>query len=91
MNRRRWYVLVSIPSDDGGYCVDFFERPTGGFGFQHFRTDAEDQGSWTTVGTPNDGHPTATQAAAAAASAVPWLTRNRTAKLSFEDWLATLT
>ena len=90
LSRRGWYVLVSIPSDDGAFCVDVFERPEGDFGFQHFRGGAEDQGAWTPVGSPHTGEPTPTAAAAAAVGTVSWLTTHGAAKQSLEYWLATL-
>ncbi len=90
LNKRGWYVLVSIPSDDGSQCVDVFEMPAGDFGFQHFRSDPEDQGGWTPIGTQNDGHVTATAAAAVAVGEIGWLTRHGRAQQALEDWLATL-
>ena len=45
-----WIVLDSIRSIDGHWCVDVFERPAGGFGFEHFRSEPEDVGRWTAVG-----------------------------------------
>jgi hypothetical protein len=42
-------VLTSVESPDRSYCVDFFERPTGGFGYEQFRSDPEDGGTWTPI------------------------------------------
>jgi len=82
-------VLVSIPSDDGALCVDVFEDPDRDFGFQQFRSDAEDQGAWTTVGGAERGYDDATIAAAAAVAQIGWLTSHARAKQVLEDWLAT--
>ena len=42
-------MVRSIESPDRSYCVDFFERPAGGFGYEQFRADPEDGGSWTPI------------------------------------------
>lgn len=74
-NHRGWIVQESIPSADGLLCVDFFEDPNGGFGFEHFRADPEDGGRWTAVGTHGGGrYPSVGDAVAAAQDAVAWLT-----------------
>ena len=44
VNRRGWIVLTSIESGDRNLCVDFFEDPDGGFGFEQSRSDPEDGG-----------------------------------------------
>ena len=49
VNRRGWIVRFSVASDDSSLCVDFFERPSGGFGYEQFRSDPEDQGGWTLI------------------------------------------
>jgi len=48
VNRRGWIVRDSVASDDRQLCVDFFEDPAGGFGFEQFRSDPED-GGWTPI------------------------------------------
>jgi hypothetical protein len=50
VNHRGWIVLTSVASDYNPLCVDFFEDPVSGFGFEHFRADPEDGGRWTAVG-----------------------------------------
>ncbi len=50
VNHRGWIVANSVASADGAYCIDFFEHPDGGFGFEHFRSDPEDMGQWTALG-----------------------------------------
>ncbi|MFN2556775.1 MAG: hypothetical protein ABR592_07850 [Nitriliruptorales bacterium] len=35
---------------DRSYCVDLFVRPEGTFGFEHFKRDIDDGGSWTPIG-----------------------------------------
>jgi hypothetical protein len=49
VNRRGWIVLSSVASSDSSLCVDFFERPSGGFGYEQFRSDPEDMGGWTPI------------------------------------------
>jgi hypothetical protein len=49
VNRRGWIVISSVASSDSSLCVDFFERPSGGFGFEQFRADPEDMGGWTPI------------------------------------------
>jgi len=74
VNHRGWIVIESIESDDHDLCVDFFEHPDGGFGFEHFRADPEDRGRWTAVGGFAAGrYVTLTAAAEAALRAIPWL------------------
>lgn len=80
-------MLVSIPSDDGAQCVDIFEEPDGMFGFQHFRSDAENLGGWTPIGTARRGHREVTTAAASAVVEVSWLSSHPRARQSLEDWL----
>ena len=90
VNKRGWIVLVSIPSADGAFCVDIFEEPTGGFGFQHFRSDAEDQGVWTPIDSPRTGFSSATEAAASTVADVNWVANQTTSKQALEDWLGSL-
>jgi hypothetical protein len=49
VNRRGWIVLSSVASSDSSLCVDFFEHPSGGFGYEQFRSDPEDMGGWTPI------------------------------------------
>jgi hypothetical protein len=52
MSRRldpSWVVMLSIENAQHDRCVDVFERPDGSFGFEEFRRDAEDAGTWTPV------------------------------------------
>ncbi|MEM7094338.1 MAG: hypothetical protein AAF567_15155 [Actinomycetota bacterium] len=91
VNHRGWIVLESIPSDDHLLCVDFFEDPIGGFGFEHLRADPEDGGRWTAVG----GHGTTRYdtpgvAADAAFESIAWLRSHRGARAAFEHWTAAL-
>lgn len=74
VNRRGWIVLTSVTAEDSSRCVDIFEDPAGGYGFEEFRADPEDAGGWTAIG----GHhatrsATANDAVALALVAVPWL------------------
>jgi hypothetical protein len=55
-------------------CVDIFRRPDGTFGFEEFRRDPEDMGSWTPIAYYfAREYPTEGDAVAAARAAVPWL------------------
>jgi len=87
VNRRGWIVLTSIADADSGRCVDLFERPTGGFGFEEFRADPEDVGGWTAIG----GHSavrcaTRSEAAARAIDAVTWLREQPRSRDSLTSW-----
>lgn len=78
VNHRGWIVLESIPFDDGTLCVDLFEDPAGGFGFEHMRSDPEDGGRWTIVGGFSSArYDSALDAALAARTAVPWSNDDR--------------
>ena len=73
VNRRGWIVRDSVASDDCTYCVDFFEDPAGGFGFEQFRSDPED-GGWTAIsGFAATRYDTLDEALAQALDRVPWL------------------
>ena len=71
---KSWSVLKSYQTSDGNRCVDVFRRPDGSFGFDEFRKDPEDMGTWTPVayyaGTAYD---TAEAALAEAVLRVWWL------------------
>ena len=71
-------------------CVDFFEDPDGGYGFEHLRADPEDGGRWTAVGNFGGGrYPTAAEATAAAARSVGWLSEEPAAGQRLTAWRAT--
>ena len=40
----------SIELPDGSRCVDFFQRPSGTFGFEEFRRDFECSHGWFPIG-----------------------------------------
>lgn len=71
---KSWVVFASVENGEHDRCVDVFYRPDRTFGFEEFRRDIEDRGSWTPVqffsgkvyGTPEDAY-------AAAERLVPWL------------------
>ncbi len=87
VNHRGWIVLESITSADGLFCVDFFRRPDGTFGFGHLRLDPEDGGRWTAVGGIDSMvYGSAVEAGEAAARAVPWLTAEPRARRLFRAW-----
>ena len=73
---KSWKVLASHPTFEGDRCVDVFWRPNGSFGFEEFRRDPEDMGTWTPVAYfSGRAFTTEDEARAAAKHAVPWLTR----------------
>ena len=89
VNHRGWIVLQSIPCDDGAMCVDFFEDPSGGYGFELLRLDPEDAGRWTAVGGFGAArYASDTASAGAACEANLWLVRHLRAKQSLDLWLA---
>jgi len=76
VNHRGWIVLESVASADRAFCVDFFEDPAGGFGFEHLRADPEDDGRWTAIGGFGTSRfESSDLAAAAAADAIAWFNR----------------
>jgi hypothetical protein len=71
---KSWVVLASLETEDGLRCVDLFRRPNGTFGYEEFRCDPEDQGTWTPVRFASGlSFASLDQARAAAAAAVGWL------------------
>jgi hypothetical protein len=67
-------VLRSIETDDGGRCVDLFQRLDGTFGFEEYRRDAEDGRGWFPIGFHASGvFATADSALGEALSKVTWL------------------
>lgn len=71
---RSWLVVDSVENAEHDRCVDLFRRPDGSFGFEEFRRDVEDAGTWTPVAYYSAAA-YASQAAAvgAAVKAVAWL------------------
>ena len=39
-------VLASLENAFGDYCIDVFVRADGTFGFEEYRSDPEDNGTW---------------------------------------------
>jgi hypothetical protein len=69
-----WSVLSSPSTAAVDRCVDIFRRPDGTFGFEEFRRDPEDMGSWTPIAYYSVREfRTEDDATATARSAVPWL------------------
>jgi hypothetical protein len=88
VNRRGWIVLTSIESDDRSLCVDLFEDPDGGFGFEQFRADPEDGGRWTPIsGYAASRYATPAAAADRARALIGWLTMHPRADHAFRTWL----
>jgi hypothetical protein len=69
-----WKVLASPSTPAVDRCVDIFSRPDGTFGFEEFRREPEDMGSWTPVAYFSAReYASEDEALAAAREAVPWL------------------
>ena len=89
VNHRGWIVLDSIRSIDGHWCVDVFERPAGGFGFEHFRADPEDAGRWTAIGgLAGRAFDSAVAALDAAVAEIAWLGPDRADVVAARERLA---
>lgn len=71
---KSWIVFDSVENGQHDRCVDLFERPDGAFGFEEFRRDVEDGGTWTPVRYHSDAlYAQKAAALSAAAQAVAWL------------------
>jgi hypothetical protein len=71
---KSWMVLASHQTDEATRCVDIFSRPDGTFGFEEFRRDPEDMGTWTPVSYYSGlEYPAESDAVAAARRAITWL------------------
>lgn len=71
---KSWRVLASHSTPAVDRCVDIFVRPSGTFGFEEFRRDPEDQGTWTPIACYSSREFDVQQDAVdAARQAVPWL------------------
>jgi hypothetical protein len=69
-----WTVFASIENPEHDRCVDVFSRPDSTFGFEEFRRDVEDAGSWTPLAYFSGRmYPSADEAYDAAETAVEWL------------------
>jgi hypothetical protein len=66
-------VVASFENDEANRCVDLFTRADGSWGFEEYRRDPEDRGTWTRVGHYADGRYATRAAALAAAGTVAWL------------------
>jgi hypothetical protein len=70
-----WIVIDSIENREHDRCVDLFRRPDDTYGFEEFRRDVEDAGTWTPVQYYSDVvFPSKEAAMGAAIKAVAWLT-----------------
>jgi hypothetical protein len=73
---KSWKVVASHQTPEGDRCVDVFWRPNGTFGFEEFRRDPEDMGTWTPMAYFSGRQfSTEVEARDAAKHAVPWLAR----------------
>ena len=71
---RSWQVIASHTTPGADRCVDVFSRPDGTVGFEEFRRDPEDMGTWTPVAYYSSRNYSSEEAALEAALAVvPWL------------------
>jgi hypothetical protein len=88
VNRRGWIVVTSVESDDRSLCVDFFEDPGGGFGFEQFRADPEDGGRWTPIsGYSAIRHDSLIETVERARAAISWLTTHPKAAQALRTFL----
>jgi hypothetical protein len=75
---KSWVVLDSFENEEHDRCVDVFERPDGSFGFEEFRRDVEDRGTWTPVAYYSGrSFQTREAAVAMARDIVTWLAKHR--------------
>lgn len=75
--KKKWRVLRSIETASGDYCVDFFARPDGSYGFEEFRRDPEDLGKWTAIHYYSElSQPSQADAIAEAKKRIAWLTQD---------------
>jgi hypothetical protein len=74
MARRPWSPLHSFENPDHTRCVDIFVRADGSFGFEEFRRDPEDGGTWQITGNyASLRYATREDAEAAAKRTVKWM------------------
>jgi hypothetical protein len=72
---KSWQVIASHTTSSADRCVDVFSRPDGTFGFEEFRRDPEDMGTWTPIAYFSGRiYSSEGEALDAARSVVPWLT-----------------
>jgi hypothetical protein len=71
---KSWVVVDSIENFERDRCVDIFRRPDGSYGFEEFRRDPEDAGTWTPVHYySHASHASKDEALHSALDAVAWL------------------
>lgn len=71
---KSWRVLDSPSTPSVDRCVDVFMRPDGTFGFEEFRRDPEDGGTWTPIAYfSGQQYDSEVGALSAARRCVPWL------------------
>jgi hypothetical protein len=49
-----WRILTSYQTSEADRCVDVFCRANGTFGYEEFRRDPEDCGTWTAISYCSD-------------------------------------
>jgi hypothetical protein len=70
-----WTILASYETQEHNRCVDIFARPDGTYGFEEFRRDPEDMGTWYDVAYfAEHRYDSRAEAEAAARRQVHWLT-----------------
>jgi hypothetical protein len=75
---KSWVVFDSIENFEGNRCVDLFLRPDGSYGFEEFRRDPEDAGSWTPMQfRSGTRYACKGDVLAAAKKTVPWFSLQR--------------
>jgi hypothetical protein len=78
VQRRSLSVMASYENPEANRCVDIFVRADGTWGFEEYRRDPEDGGTWTRTGS--FGHAIygdRDAALHAAASRIEWLEKPR--------------
>lgn len=67
-------VLASLETADRTQCVDFFVRPDGSFGFEHYRADLDGAGRWQSLNRYSQlSFATGDEALRVAKQRLPWL------------------
>lgn len=71
-------VITSLHNDAVDRCVDIFVRSDGTYGYDEFRRDIEDQGTWFVTRHNQRGvYPSREDAMAAAVAEMAWLRKRQ--------------
>ena len=67
-------VLTSLETPDGAFCIDFFSRDDGSFGFEQYRAEHDGAVRWQSMGRYGGrSFASGADALRAAKAHVPWL------------------